>query len=63
MLSQNNLWFSITNTYSSSYFFKNFVSHLDTPPSSLMDLNANPKVTIAEGNGVGVHFLAGSTSG
>jgi len=35
----------------------------DTPPSSLMDLTASPKVKTTEGEGVGVCFLARSTSG
>jgi hypothetical protein len=35
----------------------------DAPPSSLMDLTMNPKVTIAEGEGVGARSLTCSTSG
>jgi len=31
---------------------------IDTPPSSLMDSTANPKVKTTEGKIVGAHFLA-----
>jgi hypothetical protein len=33
----------------------------DTPPSSLMDSTASPKVKTLEGEGVGAHFLVRST--
>jgi hypothetical protein len=35
----------------------------DAPPSSLMDLTANPKVKTIEGEGVGERSLACNTSG
>jgi len=35
----------------------------DAPPSSLMDSIANPKVKIAEAEGVGVRSLARNTFG
>jgi len=36
---------------------------LDTPPSSLMDPTANPKVKTTKGEGVGALSLARNTSG
>jgi len=35
----------------------------DTPPSSLMDSTASPKVKITKGKGVGARSLARNTSG
>ncbi len=34
------------------------LSYDDAPPDSWIDSTANPKVKIAEGKGVGAHFLA-----
>ncbi len=38
-------------------------TEFDAPPSSLMDSTTNPKMKIAEGEGVGVHSLIHNTSG
>jgi len=35
----------------------------DAPPSSLMVSTASPKVKIAEGKGLGVHYLVRNTLG
>jgi hypothetical protein len=40
-----------------------YITTSDTPPSSLMDLIASPKVTTTEGKGVGVRTLVHSTLG
>jgi hypothetical protein len=37
--------------------------HYDTPPSSLMDSTASPKVKTTKGKGVGARSLARSTLG
>jgi len=39
------------------------IINCDTPPSSLMDSTANPKVKTTKGEGVGARSLAHSTSG
>ncbi len=38
------------------------LGHVDTPPNSLKDLNASPKVKIVEEEGVGVRSLIRNTS-
>jgi len=40
-----------------------YSSLIDTPPSSLMDLIANPKVKTTKGKGVEVHSMVCSTLG
>jgi len=37
--------------------------HIDAPPNSLKDSNANPKVKITEEKKIGVHFLVCDTLG
>jgi hypothetical protein len=46
-----------------SYVINMGIINCDTPPSSLMDSIANPKVKTTKGEGLGARSLAHSTSG
>jgi hypothetical protein len=55
---------TLSNQYRSyKVFFLIIEAFCDTPPNSLMDSTANPKVKITEREGVATCSLARSTSG
>ncbi len=54
---------SNTNDFDLKLYLNRFQTFNDTPPSSLMELIASPKVKIVEGEEVGVRSLVQNTLG
>jgi hypothetical protein len=52
----------ISNLYQKVTYLKFFNATINTPPSSLMDSTASPKVKTMEREGIGAHSLVHDTS-